>query len=195
LLPCSLDASGLALDGEPDFDGALAGGGVEAFVVALEVRCWRGFEARGGEPLLPYELPCVVEGGDAVGFGEDGVVGGGDDHAAFGWRDGEVGNFEGAHVLEALVGQVGLTGGAVEDLCSVEAGDGGLVEVGPLLGDVSWSVGEGVEATQAGEAKEGWSRKVGVSIDRIEIDLEDRAPRRLAYAQPFEGQSAKKGEA
>jgi hypothetical protein len=87
-----------------------------------------------------------VEGGSAVGFGEDGVVTGGDDHAAVGWRDGEVGNFEGAHILEALVGQVGLAGGAVEDLCGVEAGDGELVELGPLGGYVAWSVGEGVEA-------------------------------------------------
>lgn len=92
-----------------------------------------------------------MEGGDTVGVGEDGVVGGGDDHAAFGWGDGEVGNFEGAHVLEALIREVGLAGGAVEDLCGVEAGDGELVEFGPLGGDVAWGVGEGVEAAEAGE--------------------------------------------
>jgi hypothetical protein len=79
--------------------------------------------------------------------GEDGVVLFGDDHAADGGVEvGEVGDFEGAHVLEALIGQVGLAGCAVEDFCVVEAGDGELVELGPLGGDVVGSVGEGVEA-------------------------------------------------
>jgi hypothetical protein len=72
----------LALDGEPDFDGALACEGVEALVVALEVGCGSGFEAGGEESLSPDVLPCVVQGGGAIGVGEDGVVGAGDDHAA-----------------------------------------------------------------------------------------------------------------
>lgn len=138
------------MDGKPDFYWPLKGGGVEAFVVALEVGRKAEFEAGAWEPLFPDVHPCVVECGDAVGIGEDGVVGGGDNHAATEWDCGKVRNFEGAHVLEAVIRQVSLTGGSVEDFCGVQARDGELVELDPLGWDVAWGVGEGVEAAQSG---------------------------------------------
>ena len=136
-------------DGKPDLEGA-AGDGIEAVVVALEVRGVRGFYAGGGQPGLEEGLPewaDVIHGVER----EDGVLGGRDDHAAnVGGEIVEAQDLVAGEVLEALVGHVHLAGGAVADLRLGAAGEREGVELVPLRRDGFGGGGEGVPAADAG---------------------------------------------
>ena len=139
-------------------------------VVAFEVWGLCGFYAGGGEPVLEDGLP---EGADVhYGVeGEDGVLGGGDDHAAdVGGEVVEVGDFVAGEVLEALVGHVHLAGGTVGGGGFCAAGEWEGVELVPLERDGFGGGGEGVEAADSGEAEDrerlvGWcERRHGVIL-------------------------------
>ena len=102
----------LGLDGEPEFDGAEAGDGVEGVVVALVERDGAaggdgGDVAGSGEPGAPYFFEGLGNLGDVVGVEKDGVFERGNrEMNEVGGESGERGDFDGGEIIES--GMIGL---------------------------------------------------------------------------------------
>ena len=102
----------LGLDGEPEFDGAEAGEGVEGFVVALVERDGTaggdgGGVAGSGEPRTPHFFERLGDLGDVVGVEKDGVFERGNGEMnKVGGESGERGDFDSGEIVER--GMIGL---------------------------------------------------------------------------------------
>jgi len=102
----------LWLDGEPEFDGAEAGDGVEGVVVALVERDGAaggdgGGVAGSGEPGTPHFFECLGNLGNVVGVEKDGVLERGNGEMdEIGGESGEGGDFDGGEIIER--GMIGL---------------------------------------------------------------------------------------
>ena len=102
----------LGLDGEPEFDGAEAGDGIEGFVVALEEGDGAaggdgGDVAGSGEPGTPHFFEGLRDLGDVVGVKKDGVFENWDGEMnEIGRKSREGGDFDGGEIIES--GMIGL---------------------------------------------------------------------------------------
>jgi len=102
----------LWLDGEPEFDGAEAGDGVEGVVVALVERDGAaggdgGDVAGGGKPGTPHFFECLRDLGNVVGVEKDGVFERGNrEMNKIGGEAGEGGDFDSGEIIEG--GMIGL---------------------------------------------------------------------------------------
>ena len=116
----------LGLDGEPEFDGAEAGDGVEGFVVALEEGDRAaggdgGDVAGGGEPGAPHFFEGLRDFGNVVGVEKNGVFERGNGEMnEIGGESREGGDFDGGEIIEG--GMIGLwivvdAVGDLPDLC------------------------------------------------------------------------------
>jgi len=102
----------LLLDGEPEFDGAETGDGIEGFVVALEegdgaAGSDGGDVAGGGEPRAPHFFEGLRDFGNVVGVEKNGVFERGNGEMnEIGGESGEGGDFDGSEIVEG--GMIGL---------------------------------------------------------------------------------------
>ena len=102
----------LLLDGEPEFDGAEAGDGIEGFVVTLEegdgaAGSDGGDVARSGEPRAPHFFESLSDLGDVVGVEKNCVFERGNSEMnKIGGESGERGDFDGGEIIEG--GMIGL---------------------------------------------------------------------------------------
>src|SRR5579859_7643013 len=64
----------------PDFEPAIAGDGIEFFVVALEIRRIGELEAGGWQPLVPDGVDGAADGRDVFAMAEHGIARFGNPH-------------------------------------------------------------------------------------------------------------------
>src|SRR5215475_7984622 len=91
----------LLLHRHPDLEAAIAGLGIELFVIALEVRRVRGLQPRGRQPLIPDRVDGAADRGDVVGVGEHRIALLGDADATEAARKvGEIGDLDAGDIVE-----------------------------------------------------------------------------------------------
>ena len=100
------------MDGEPEFDGAEAGDGIEGFVVALEegdgaAGSDSGDVTGGGKPRAPHFFEGLRDFGNVVGVEKNGVFERGNGEMnEIGGESREGGDFDGGEIVER--GMIGL---------------------------------------------------------------------------------------
>src|SRR3954453_10783103 len=106
----------LLLHRHPDLEAAIAGCGIEFFVIALEVRRVCGLQAGGGQPLIPDRVDGAADRGDVICVGEHGIAVLRDTDATEAAAEiGKIGDLDPGDIVE-IAGVVAVAANAVRHL-------------------------------------------------------------------------------